>query len=106
MLRADDQLSERCNLNFNRLYAERKNDEPFIETPTRQLGRLSIGVDNRDYHYLSQCEIASAKRISQHLSNFPPGFTEDYLRVADHPGVIRWWPESTCRVRPLLWVAR
>ena len=28
-------------------------------------------VANRDYHYLSQSEIAGAKRISQHLSNFP-----------------------------------
>jgi len=27
-----------------------------------------IGVANRDYHYLSQFEIAGAKRISQHLS--------------------------------------
>jgi hypothetical protein len=27
-----------------------------------------IGVDNRDYHYLSQLEIGGAKRISQHQS--------------------------------------
>jgi hypothetical protein len=27
-----------------------------------------IGINNRDYHYLSHFEIASAKRISQHLS--------------------------------------
>ena len=27
-----------------------------------------ITVENRDYHYLSQSEIASDKRISQHLS--------------------------------------
>jgi hypothetical protein len=30
---------------------------------------LSITVANRDYHYLSQFEIAGAKRIYQHLSN-------------------------------------
>ena len=30
-----------------------------------------IGVDNRNYHYLSRFEIASDKRISQDLSDFP-----------------------------------
>ena len=29
---------------------------------------FQIGVENRDYHYLSQSEIAGGKRISQHLS--------------------------------------
>jgi hypothetical protein len=29
---------------------------------------LPVGVDNRDYHYLSQFEIDGAKRISRHLS--------------------------------------
>jgi hypothetical protein len=29
---------------------------------------FQIGVENRDYHYQSQTEIASDKRISQHLS--------------------------------------
>jgi hypothetical protein len=33
---------------------------------------IQINVANRDYHYLSRFEIAGAKRISQHLSNFPP----------------------------------
>jgi hypothetical protein len=28
-----------------------------------------IGVENRDYHYLSHFEIAGGKRISQHLSS-------------------------------------
>jgi hypothetical protein len=28
------------------------------------------------------------------------------FRVADHPGVIAWWLESKCRVRPLLRVRR
>jgi len=30
--------------------------------------RIQIGVDNRDYHYLSHSEIDGGKRISQHLS--------------------------------------
>jgi hypothetical protein len=30
--------------------------------------RCGISVGNRDYHYLSQSEIASDKRISRHLS--------------------------------------
>jgi hypothetical protein len=30
-------------------------------------------VENRDYHHLSQSEIAGDKRISRHLSNFPAG---------------------------------
>src|SRR5258708_4014692 len=33
---------------------------------------FQIGVDNRDYHYLSQVEIDGAKRISQHLSSQAP----------------------------------
>jgi hypothetical protein len=28
---------------------------------------FQIGVENRDYHYVSQSEIAGAKRIYQHL---------------------------------------
>jgi hypothetical protein len=31
---------------------------------------------------------------------------EHCFRVADHPGVIAWWLESKCRMRPLLQVAR
>jgi hypothetical protein len=31
---------------------------------------FQISVANRDYHYLSQSEIASDKRISQHLSGW------------------------------------
>jgi hypothetical protein len=29
---------------------------------------MTLTVNNRDYHYLSQSEIAGAKRIYQHLS--------------------------------------
>jgi hypothetical protein len=29
---------------------------------------VQIDVDNRDYHYLSQSEIAGGKRIYQHVS--------------------------------------
>jgi hypothetical protein len=31
---------------------------------------IQITVENRDYHYLSQSEIAGAKRISRQLSNY------------------------------------
>jgi hypothetical protein len=50
-----------------------------IRAPKRK-----IDIDNRDYHSLSHLEIRGAKRISRHLSNFLPGFTEDYFRVADN----------------------
>jgi len=46
-----------------------------------------------DYHHLSHSEIGGDKRISQHLSNFLPGFTEDYFRDADNAGPVslsRW----------------
>jgi len=33
-------------------------------------GRITVG--NRDYHHLSRFEIDGGKRISQHLSTFPP----------------------------------
>jgi hypothetical protein len=33
----------------------------------RKLKLFEIGVENRDYHYLSQSEIGGAKRISQQL---------------------------------------
>jgi hypothetical protein len=26
----------------------------------------------------------------------------DYFRMADNPGVIKWWLKSKCRARPLL----
>jgi hypothetical protein len=35
-----------------------------------------ITVANRDYHYLSQCEIDGAKRIYQHLSDLPQGIDQ------------------------------
>ena len=37
-------------------------------------------------------------------SHFPE--PPDSFRVADHPGVIAWWLESKCRLRPLMRVAR
>jgi hypothetical protein len=45
-----------------------------------------VTVDNRDYHYQSQTEIAGAKRIYQHLSELehPSPLREavsDFLRV-------------------------
>jgi hypothetical protein len=43
---------------------------------------------HRDYHYLSQVEIDGAKRISQHLSNLLPGFTEVDFRIADYSNTI------------------
>ena len=38
---------------------------------------FQIGVDNRDYHYLSQSEIDGAKGISRHLSNFREKSSDD-----------------------------
>jgi hypothetical protein len=32
--------------------------------------------------------------------------TRDYFRLADYSGVIAWWLESKCRMRPLLRIAR
>jgi hypothetical protein len=48
------------------------------------LGQLRIGVDNRDYHQLSQVEIGGGKRISQHLSR-EHGSTrvKDHIEVCD-----------------------
>jgi hypothetical protein len=43
---------------------------------------FQITVENRDYHYLSRFEIASDKRISQHLSGLDghssPGFHDTH----------------------------
>jgi len=38
----------------------------------RKNADLQIGVENRDYHHLSQTEIDGGKRISQHLSGPNP----------------------------------
>jgi hypothetical protein len=49
-----------------------------------------IDVDNRDSHCLSHFEIASAKRISQHLSVFvrkSPEITSNQQTLRSHTGL-------------------
>jgi hypothetical protein len=50
-----------------------------LELPNRKLAFFQVTVANRDYHYVSQSEIAGAKRIYQHLSE--AGTSQHVLRI-------------------------
>lgn len=55
----------------------------FLADARQSNSEVKITVENRDYHHLSQSEIAGGKRISQHLFDAEPFWLISSLEITD-----------------------